>query len=47
MQRREDAYERAYLAWRTDERGWNSGSEAGRGGTRGVVLSRSSQAVKP
>lgn len=25
MQRREDAYERAYLAWRTDERGWDSG----------------------
>ncbi|WP_027014001.1 DUF6364 family protein [Comamonas composti] len=22
MQQREDAYERAYLAWRTDERGW-------------------------
>jgi hypothetical protein len=22
MQRREDAYERAYLAWRTDERSW-------------------------
>lgn len=47
MQRREDAYERAYLAWRTDERGWNSGSQAGRSGARGVVLSRSSQAVKP
>ncbi|AVP58671.1 PIN domain-containing protein [Pulveribacter suum] len=24
MQRREDAYERAYLAWRTDERSWRS-----------------------
>ena len=24
MQRREDAYERAYLAWRTDERTWRS-----------------------
>lgn len=22
MQQREDAYERAYLAWRTDERSW-------------------------
>ncbi len=22
MMQREDAYERAYLAWRTDERGW-------------------------
>ena len=22
MQRREDSYERAYLAWRTDERSW-------------------------
>nr|WP_027994266.1 hypothetical protein [Simplicispira psychrophila] len=24
MQRREDAYERAYLAWRTDERNWRA-----------------------
>ncbi|MEG1770024.1 MAG: hypothetical protein RR311_16245 [Comamonas sp.] len=24
MQRREDAYERAYLAWRTDERTWEA-----------------------
>lgn len=28
MQRREDAYERAYLAWRTDERGWKAGAAA-------------------
>lgn len=28
MQRREDAYERAYLAWRTDERTWSSGMQA-------------------
>src|SRR5690606_9846676 len=27
MQRREDAYERAYLAWRTDERTWRSAGE--------------------
>ena len=27
MQRREDAYERAYLAWRTDERNWHAGSD--------------------
>lgn len=27
MQQREDAYERAYLAWRTDERRWQAGSE--------------------
>ena len=26
MQRREDAYERAYLAWRTDERSWRAHS---------------------
>lgn len=26
MMQREDAYERAYLAWRTDERGWRPGS---------------------
>ncbi len=24
MQQREDAYERAYLAWRTDERSWRA-----------------------
>ena len=24
MMRREDAYERAYLAWRTDERSWQA-----------------------
>lgn len=28
MQRREDAYERAYLAWRTDERTWRSAGQA-------------------
>ena len=28
MQRREDAYERAYLAWRTDERNWHAAVEA-------------------
>lgn len=26
MQRREDSYERAYLAWRTDERSWQAKS---------------------
>ena len=26
MQQREDAYERAYLAWRTDERSWQGGA---------------------
>jgi hypothetical protein len=25
MMQREDAYERAYLAWRTDERSWQAG----------------------
>ena len=28
MQRREDAYEHAYLAWRTDERGWKASAQA-------------------
>ncbi|MBS7779675.1 DUF6364 family protein [Acidovorax sp. CCYZU-2555] len=28
MQRREDAYERAYLAWRTDERTWEADDSA-------------------
>ena len=27
MMQREDAYERAYLAWRTDERSWNQSAE--------------------
>ena len=46
MQRREDAYERAYLAWRTDERSWNGGAPAGRSGARGVALSRLSRATR-
>ena len=29
MQRRQDTYERAYLAWRTDERSWNAGGGDG------------------
>ncbi len=28
MQRREDSYERAYLAWRTDERSWKASAAA-------------------
>lgn len=28
MQRREDTYERAYLAWRTDERTWQAAPAA-------------------
>ncbi|GAO26699.1 hypothetical protein ALISP_6519 [Alicycliphilus sp. B1] len=28
MMQREDAYERAYLAWRTDERGWQGPAAA-------------------
>ncbi|GAB2467563.1 hypothetical protein GCM10027082_19070 [Comamonas humi] len=47
MQRREDAYERAYLAWRTDERNWNSGAKAGPAGVRGVALSRANPAAQP
>ncbi len=42
MQRREDAYERAYLAWRTDERGWDSGEPAAR--PRSATLCRGSGA---
>lgn len=42
MQRREDAYERAYLAWRTDERGWDSGEppQSGVPQPRSTVLRR-------
>lgn len=29
MMQREDAYERAYLAWRTDERSWQAVDDAG------------------
>ena len=42
MQRREDAYERAYLAWRTDERTWRS---AGEGGQAAVVRSLEPRSV--
>lgn len=28
MKQREDSYERAYLAWRTDERTWQGGADA-------------------
>lgn len=39
MQRREDAYERAYLAWRTDERTWQAGT-AQEPAARSVCLAR-------
>lgn len=39
MQRREDAYERAYLAWRTDERTWQAGP-AKSPAVRSVCLAR-------
>lgn len=39
MQRREDAYERAYLAWRTDERTWQADAAAAPA-TRSVLLAR-------
>ena len=38
MQRREDAYERAYLAWRTDERTWAAGPAEG--AARSVCFAR-------
>ena len=47
MQRREDAYERAYLAWRTDERTWRSANEGAQStdfqsfAPRSVCLARS------
>ena len=41
MQRREDAYERAYLAWRTDERTWQgSGASADAPPVRSVCFAR-------
>lgn len=43
MQRREDAYERAYLAWRTDERTWESADGAAAG--RSVCLARTGDAA--
>lgn len=47
MQRREDAYERAYLAWRTDERTWRSQAplqQAPHAARRGVAPSRKARA---
>lgn len=43
MQQREDAYERAYLAWRTDERGWKRG-DAAESMARGTARSASAAA---
>ena len=45
MQRREDAYERAYLAWRTDERTWQAGEAAGGAsdGARSVCFARTGE----
>ena len=40
MQRREDAYERAYLAWRTDERNWHAAAEATNAPVRKANLER-------
>lgn len=45
MQRREDAYERAYLAWRTDERGWDGGQPSStQPAQRSAALRREGQA---
>ncbi len=45
MQRREDAYERAYLAWRTDERGWDGGQpSSAQPAQRSAALRREGQA---
>ena len=41
MQRREDAYERAYLAWRTDERGWQSIEPSSAQSARSMCFARS------
>lgn len=42
MMQREDAYERAYLAWRTDERSWQqSAAEPARSAARSASGKRS------
>lgn len=41
MQRREDAYERAYLAWRTDERTWQAAPQAAKTVARSAAGKRS------
>ncbi|MBF5003657.1 DUF6364 family protein [Diaphorobacter caeni] len=46
MQRREDAYERAYLAWRTDERSWHASTDAS-DASRKAVLERTNAAKGP
>jgi len=43
MQRREDAYERAYLAWRTDERTWEAGEASP--AARSVCFARTGDAA--
>lgn len=44
MQRREDTYERAYLAWRTDERTWQAAPAAVEK-TRKTIARSSSKAL--
>lgn len=43
MQQREDAYERAYLAWRTDERRWQASSAIESAATRAFPARASGQ----
>ena len=40
MQRREDAYERAYLAWRTDERTWQAAGQSAKSLARSASSKR-------
>ena len=41
MMQREDAYERAYLAWRTDERSWKqSADESSKNIARSPIIKR-------
>ena len=53
MQSREDAYERAYLAWRTDERTWRSADEGAQpaaalpAAPRSVCLARNDAVAAP
>ena len=46
MQRREDAYERAYLAWRTDERTWQAAAASASRTTKTVARSAAGKRSK-
>lgn len=46
LMQREDAYERAYLAWRTDERSWQAGQGASAAADAAKTIARHATAQR-